>query len=119
MPVNPKAINNSQNQKPAGQPEADWSALLAKNIELSEEILQNVKYIKKYIFWQKIYGLIKILVIILPLVFGYIMLAPYLSKAFQQYQELLNLKTNAQHISAPPVNIDLSELNKFKNKAGK
>ena len=76
--------------------ESDLKDLLAKNIELSEEILKSVKYIKKYIFWQKIFGIVKVLIIVVPLVFGYIMLAPYLDKAIQQYEELLDLKQKAK-----------------------
>ncbi len=113
MSVDPKILDSNQSKAQNGQ-EPDLKELLAKNIELSEQILKSVKYIKRYIFWQKIFGIIKILIIVVPLVFGYIVLAPHFNKAIQQYQELLDLKEKAANITTSPVNIDLNELNKLK-----
>jgi len=69
--------------------EDEIKKLLEKNLELTEEIYKMVKGIKKYIFWQKVFSFLKILIIVVPIIIGIIYLPPLLKGVFQQYQSLL------------------------------
>jgi hypothetical protein len=68
----------------------DLKKILDENLKVSKEILEMTKYIKNYIFWSKIWGTIKLIVIILPLIIGYIFLIPMLKDTFGKYQDILN-----------------------------
>lgn len=66
--------------------------LLERTLELSEDNNEILKKLDKRARWVFIWGFIKIIIIILPLVVGYFLLQPYLDQALQGYsgvQELL------------------------------
>ncbi len=63
--------------------------LVEKNLEVSEEILKIAKYVKSHIFWTRVYGTIKFLLIVVPLILGIIYLPPLLKDIFGQYQSVL------------------------------
>ena len=65
--------------------------LAEKNIKLSEEVLELSKKINGFVIWQRIFGVIKILIIIVPIVLGIIYLPPLLSGVLDTYKELLGL----------------------------
>ena len=65
--------------------------LLEKNLELTEEIYKKTKYIKRHVIIQQIFGLLKILIIAVPIVLGIIYLPPLLKDVYAKYQEFLNL----------------------------
>ena len=73
--------------------------LLEKNLEINQEILKKTKYIKRFVIAQQIFGVIKLLLIVVPIVLG-IMYLPSLFKSIQPmfdqtlgvYQELLGMK---------------------------
>jgi hypothetical protein len=62
--------------------------LLRRNLEVSEKILKQTDYIKKYIKWQKIWGVIKIVIIVIPLIIGVIYLPPLFKNYFNQFISL-------------------------------
>jgi hypothetical protein len=66
----------------------DLKELLEKNIKTNEEVLEKVKYIKGYITWQRVFSVIKILLIIIPLALGAIFLPPLVKDLLAQYQSL-------------------------------
>ncbi len=71
----------------------DFKKILQENSELIKELAEDVKYIKKYIFWQKIRAFIYLIIIIAPIIFGFIFLQPYLQgldKTLSTYTDLLN-----------------------------
>jgi len=70
--------------------------LLEKNLAVSNEILSTSKYIKNYVIWSQVMGVIKIILIVVPLVLGGLYLAPILKNALEQYQNLLNLTPGSQ-----------------------
>jgi len=74
--------------------EEEIKKLLKENLKLNQEIYKMVKNIKSYIFWQRIFGVIKILIIIIPLIIGIIYLPPLLKQVTGQYQSLLGLGQN-------------------------
>jgi hypothetical protein len=55
---------------------SDLKKLIEKNIDLNQEILDSVVYIKKYIYLQKIISWVKIFVIVVPIILAALYLAP-------------------------------------------
>jgi len=70
----------------------DIKKLLEENLKLIQETHQMVKSIKKYIFMQSVWGFLKILIIVVPIILGFIYLSPLLKDAFKQYQNILGLQ---------------------------
>ena len=69
--------------------------LLEKNLKLTEEIHRMAKSIKSFMMWQKIFGFLKILIIVVPIVIGIIYLPPLLKNIFEQYQGLFGIGGDA------------------------
>lgn len=69
---------------------AALKALLEKNIELSEEILAKVKYVKSYIFWKRVMGITMLIFIILSSVLSLFFLPPLIQQLQGQVQDLIN-----------------------------
>jgi len=69
--------------------EAEIKDLLEKNLKYAKAIYWSTEKIRRYIFWQRIFGLIKILIIVVPLIFAAIYLPPLLQGLFAPYAELL------------------------------
>ena len=72
--------------------------LLEKNIKLSEEILTLTTKTRKYILWQQVYNVIKILIFVVPVVIGLIYLPALLRDLLSQYGGLLGLGNNINSI---------------------
>ncbi len=68
--------------------------LLEENLELTEEIHKMTKKIDRFVFWQKIFGTLQILIIVVPIVLGIIYLPPLLGNILNQYRELLEVGGN-------------------------
>ena len=66
--------------------------LLEKNLEYSREIYQQTKYIKNYVFWAQVAGVLKILLIVVPIILGIIYLPPLLKGVFDQYKDILGVE---------------------------
>jgi len=65
--------------------------LLEKNLKSNQEILLGMKKINNYITWQKIWLVVKLFLIVIPIIISLIYLPPLLKGAFSSYQELLNI----------------------------
>jgi len=68
--------------------------LLEQNRELNEQILTSSKKIEKYILWIRVLNILKLILIIIPLAFGFWFVSPYLKQfqsAFSTYGELLGI----------------------------
>lgn len=65
--------------------------LLEKNLESNQEILSSVKKVNTYITWQKVWLVVKLFLIVVPIIISVIYLPPLLKGAFSSYQELLNI----------------------------
>ena len=70
--------------------------LLERTLKLSEENNQILCKIQRRARWAIIWGFIKIAIIIVPLVAGYIYLQPFLEQATVNYNTLKNLLNIAQ-----------------------
>lgn len=73
---------------------------IAKQAEQLEAIQKDVKSIKGYVTFQKIMGLIYLLLIIVPIVIGLIYLPPLIKGMVSQYQSLME----STGLSNPAIN---------------
>ncbi|MDP3875105.1 MAG: hypothetical protein Q8Q22_01110 [bacterium] len=67
--------------------------LLERTLELSEENNQILRKMQRAARWAILWGFIKVAIIIVPLVVGYLYLQPFLDQALENYngvRELLN-----------------------------
>lgn len=94
--------------------------LLEQNLELNREIFQHTKYIKNYVFWAQIAGVIKILLIVVPIIIGIIYLPPLLKNVFDQYKDLLGIQAGVSNPiesllkgGAGNLNLDNVDINKL------
>lgn len=80
----PEANNNdkSTNNK-------DIRELLEKNLELTEEIYKMSRSVRNYVITQRIFGVLKFLIIVVPIILAFIYLPPLVKGAIAPYQELL------------------------------
>ena len=78
--------------------------LVQKNTEMTQEVLSVVKSIKKYIIWQRVFGILKLLIILVPIVLGIIYLPPLLKGAIDQYKEIIDITVD------PVNNINLDSI---------
>ena len=69
--------------------QAEMMKLIQTNLDRSEEILRRMKFIKKYIFWQQVGTVVRILIILIPIVIGFIYLPPLIRDSISSYQDLL------------------------------
>lgn len=69
--------------------------LLEQNLEYSKEIYQMTRKIKSYITFQKVMGVIYILLIIVPIILSIVFLPPLLEGVFNQYKDILGVGVDA------------------------
>ncbi|OHB18144.1 MAG: hypothetical protein A2544_02135 [Candidatus Zambryskibacteria bacterium RIFOXYD2_FULL_43_10] len=68
--------------------------LLERTLKLSEENNQILRKLQRRVRWAVLWGFIKIAIIIVPLVAGYLYLQPFLEQAMENYnglRELINI----------------------------
>ena len=68
--------------------------LLERSLKLSEENNKILRKLERRARWAVIWGFIKIAIIVVPLIIGYLYLQPYLNNAMENYnsvRELLNV----------------------------
>ena len=66
----------------------EQTELLRRNLVVSEDILKKTEYIRKYIKWQKIWGIINILIILIPIIIGVVYLPPFFKDYLSQIASL-------------------------------
>lgn len=82
--------NNTNNQSPENISNSDdLKKLLELSLQKNEEILKISKDIKQYIKWQQIWSTLRLLLVIVPIVLGFIYLPPILKDLFESYRGLL------------------------------
>lgn len=103
-----KALYQSKTEGLGGS-EADLKQLIQENLNLSHEIYRLVKKIRNQLLWQKIFGLLKFLIIVVPLVLGSIYFYPRLQEMYQTYQQLTQM-TKGGSVDVSKLNLDPSKL---------
>jgi len=72
---------------------SELRSLLEENIKLSKEILAATQKTRRYIMWGQVGGYLKLLLIVVPLVLGYLYLRPYLAQSLNMARELMGAGT--------------------------
>lgn len=67
----------------------DLAALLRANLEMTKEIHAMVRHINSYVAWQRVFGWLKFLLLLIPLIIGVIYLPPLLREYYQQLVQLI------------------------------
>ena len=97
--VNNLEIENNEQGDMVLVSNSDLQEVIKKNVELSQEILKISKYIKRYVFWQKIFNYFKLALIVIPIALAILYLPPFLkeiSGSFQFIFESLSLISNPE-----------------------
>ncbi|CAN5118852.1 hypothetical protein BH11PAT3_BH11PAT3_2960 [soil metagenome] len=75
--------------------------LLRRSLTLSEENNRILRKVEKSLKWQAIWSIIKILIVVVPLVLGYVFFQPYFGTMFNTYKEVEGMINNPENPSAP------------------
>jgi len=67
-----------------------WENLLQDTLKSNAEVLKAISDIKKYMRWQQIWSALRLFIIFVPIVLGFIYLPPIIQNALQNYRNLLN-----------------------------
>lgn len=64
--------------------------LLQENLELTKEVRAMVDHINRYVAWQRIFGILKVLIILVPIILGIIYLPPLFKDLYKQVFSIYN-----------------------------
>ena len=95
------SANPDNNFNLPSSPGSNLEELISRNIKLNEEILHKVKYIKRYIIWQQIWGWLKFFLILIPLILAAVYLPPLLKQVTDNYNQVMNLGNSLNNINIP------------------
>lgn len=84
----------------------EMKKLMDKNISLSEDVLVLTKKINNFVIWQRIFGVLKIAIFIIPIVLGFMYLPELLGNAFAPYKELLG---TTDSVNSSMLDIDIQK----------
>ncbi len=80
-------MDNENQNKPSDID--DLKRLLKLNLQKNEEILAISKKTKQYIKWQQIWSILRFLLILIPIVLGFIYLPPVIRDFIKNYRSFL------------------------------
>ncbi len=80
--------------------EENIKVALEKISNLTEKNHKMLKSIKRHIIFERIFGILKILIILIPIILGVIYLPTIFEKIAVQYGELINFSANPAGINA-------------------
>jgi hypothetical protein len=63
----------------------------AENLRLNKEMMEKINKINRFVFWQRIFGVLKFVIILIPLILGVIYLPPLIENLLIQYKQVLDL----------------------------
>jgi hypothetical protein len=92
-------VNFNNNDETKEEKDTDLKALLQKSLELNEEILKLTKKNNRILKWQHFFGILKLILILIPLILGIIYLPPFLEKIISSYQEVLGFTDSANSLN--------------------
>lgn len=84
--------------------EDEIKKLLEENLMYARETNKNVKSVKRMLMFDQVMTVVKILLVVLPLIWGILYLAPYLKQATGMYQDIIG------GTSANGLNLDISNM---------
>ncbi len=68
--------------------------LMKENLELTKEVKAMVYHINRYVAWQRIFGILKVLIVLIPITLGVIYLPPMIKELYQQIIPILQTNIN-------------------------
>ncbi len=77
----------------------DLKKIMDQNLKLTEENQEMIKKIRRYLLISRIWGLIKVLIILAPIILGIIYLPSLINNAFEDMKEGLGLNKVEQTIN--------------------
>ena len=75
--LKPKKLNNPSLER-----------LLKENIELNEKIYESCQKTEKYIHFIRAFGIVKFILVVIPIVIGVLYVVPLLGSFFDMYKDL-------------------------------
>jgi len=82
-----KNLNSQDTKSPAGPVDViEAQHLMQENLQQTREILKAVKDIQNNIKLQQLWGLLRFLIIIVPIILGFIYLPPLIKEIVASYQ---------------------------------
>lgn len=71
--------------------------LLKQNLKISQDLYAITKKIHRWTSWQRVWGVVKLIIIVVPIILGIIYLPSLIQTLVAPYQELLNLGNSANN----------------------
>ena len=68
---------------------SELKALLEENLSYAKQIYSATEKTRRYIMWGQVLAFVKIILIVGPLILGFLYLQPYIKSMFGTYQDLL------------------------------
>jgi hypothetical protein len=84
-------VNINPNNEPERVEVPSIEDLLKKNLELSNEILRLARKTNNQLMWQSVFGVLKLFIIIIPLIIGFLYLPPIIEQLLNSYKEALGI----------------------------
>ena len=82
--------NKKENKKEDFEKEhGELKKMLKEVVEVSIKNQEDLKYIRRFILWLQVWGAIKLVIILVPIILGIIYLPPFLKEWVGSYQEVL------------------------------
>ena len=100
-----KQIAMNNRSEADGASETELKKIVKESLELSQETYHLVKKIHRFMVWQSVFNVLKILVILIPLFLGYFFLTPYIKEMYGDYKKLLGFSSESGAL-----NVDLNAL---------
>ena len=70
--------------------EKSMQEMLQEALEISKKNQKDIRYIKRFVIWSQVWGALKILLILVPIILGILYLPPFLEQWLGSYQGMLN-----------------------------
>jgi len=71
-------------------PDEEIKRLLLQNLAKTSALELEVKKIRNYQIWQQVFGVVKVIVIVVPVVLAVLYAVPFFKQALSTYQGLIN-----------------------------
>lgn len=72
--------------------EEEWKELVRKNAEMNREMYNMLKSVKRFILFQRIWFGLKVTIILVPLILGFIYLPPLVEEWTNKYKDMLPME---------------------------
>jgi len=84
--------------QPAATAQQELQRLLKENLQISKELYAMTKNIKRWVAMQRVWTVVKILIILVPVILGVLYLPSLIKQTVEPYQALLNVGANSQQL---------------------